>query len=180
MDTVIELPTPAEEFEIAFRAIVEPRGTRGATLQEIVAHAAALGCAPSCPREAAREAVAGRGWVFPTTDGDERYYLAPPRPPAAPVEVDGLTPMQRAEARYGPGGPGASTKTARLFCMLQRPGGCTAREVAADLTAQGKPTEPNAISQMLQTLKNTFGLRVVGDPDEVHSGGVSKRYRIVD
>ena len=178
MDTGFEPPTPEEEFEAAFVAFLEPRGHAGATLAEIIAFARERDCAPLCPREAARAAVAGRGWVFRTTDGDERYYLAPPRPPAAPVAVDGRTPLERAEARYGPGGPGASTKTARLFHMLQRPGGCTAREVAADLTAQGKPTEPNAISQMLQTLKNTFGLRVVGDPDEVISGGVSMRYRI--
>ena len=174
------MDTAAEEFEAAFIAVVAPRGQAGATLQEIVEHAKAQGCAPACPREAAREAVAGRGWVFPTTDGDERYYLAPPRPPAAPVEVDGLTPMQRAEARYGPGGPGQHTKTAHLFRALQRPGGATAREVAAELTEAGKATEHGAISQMLQTLKVGYGLRITGDPDEVHSGGVSKRYRIVD
>ena len=173
MDTVFELPAPEEEFEAAFVAFLEPRGNTGGTMQEIVAHAAALGCEPRCPREACRRAVAGIGWVF-----GERYYLAPPRPPAAPVEADGRTPMERAEARYGPAGPGASTKTARLFHMLQRPGGCTAREVAADLTGQGKPTKPGAISQMLQTLQNTFGLRITGDPDKVHSGGVSKRYRL--
>ena len=112
-------------------------------------------------------------------EGVERYYAGQPAP-AAPVEVDGLTPMQRALERYGPAGPGASTKTARLFHMLQRPEGCTAREVAADLTAAGKLTKPGAISQMLQTLMVSFGLRITGDPDLVRSGGVSKRYRIVD
>ena len=174
-----EIQASEEEFEAAFREIVEPRGARGATLTEIIEAARARDCEPLCPREAARAAVAGKGWVFQTTDG-ERYYLAPPRPPAAPVKVDGLTPMQRALERYGPAGPGASTKTARLFHMLQRPEGCTAREVAADLTAAGKLTKPGAISQMLQTLMVTFGLRITGDPDEVLSGGVSKRYRIVD
>ena len=180
VDALFDLPTPAEEFEAAFVAFLEPRGNTGGTLAEIVEYARERDCEPSCPREAARAAVAGRGWVFRTTDGDERYYLAPPRPPAAPVEVDGLTPMQRAEARYGRDGPGRDTKTSRLYYMLQRPEGCTAREVAADLTAAGNPTKPGAISQMLQTLTVTFGLRVVGDPDEVRSGGVSKRYRIVD
>ena len=180
MEALFELPTPAEEFEAAFVAVVAPRGQAGATLQEIVEHAKAQGCAPACPREAARAAVARcRGRVLTTAGGVERYYAGQPAP-VAPVAVDGRTPMQRAEARYGPGGPGASTKTAHLFRALQRPEGCTAREVAADLTAAGKPTKPGAISQMLQTLTVTFGLRVVGDPDEVRSGGVTKRYRIVD
>ena len=173
------MDTAAEEFQAAFVAVVAPRGTRGATLQEIVAHAAALGCAPSCPREAAREAVARCGGrVFTTAGRVERYYAGQPAP-AAPVEVDGRTPLQRAEARYGPSGTGEHTKTACTFHMIRQPSGATARQIADALTARGQGTSPNAVCQMLTTLRN-LGLIIDGDPDAIISGGTSLRYRLRD
>ena len=177
MDTVFDLPTPEEEFAAAFRDIVAPRGNTGASLEEIIAFARERDCEPLCPREAARAAVARCGGrVLTTAGGVERYFAGQPAP-AAPVGVDGRTPMERAEARYGPSGTGEHTKTACTFAMIRQPSGATARQIADALTARGQRTSPNAVSQMLSTLRNR-GLIIDGDPDEVISGGRSLRYRL--
>ena len=179
MDIVFSSPNSTPEFEAAFVEFLEPRGGRGASLQEIVEHAKAMDCVPACPREACRQAVARCGGrVFTTAGGVERYYAGQPAP-AAPVEVDGRTPMQIALKRYGEGRPGSRSKTAGTFHLIRQPSGATAREIADTLTARGQPTGANAVCQMLSTLRN-LGLIIDGDPDEVISGGVSKRYRLRD